>query len=94
MANSITPRCYAYIVRGGYSAGDENDAESVHLLFSLSFLNNHIANFSYGREESRNKVPKAIERHHVTSPESRLHLSGMFKHVSVIVYTPFVSAHV
>ena len=56
-------------------------------LFSLSFLNNRIANFSYGREESRNKVPKPIERHHVTSPESRLHLSGMFKHVSGIVHT-------
>ena len=44
--------------------------------FSLQFLNERIQSFSYGREESRNKVPKPIERTHLMSSSSKLRLSG------------------
>ena len=44
--------------------------------FSLHFLNERIKSFCYGREESRNKVPKSIEKVHITTPGGRLHLSG------------------
>lgn len=45
--------------------------------FSLQFLNERIKSFPYGREESRSKAPKPIDRTHLTTPGGRLRLSGM-----------------
>ncbi len=44
--------------------------------FTLNQLNNRIQNFSYGKTESRNKVPKPIEVSHLSS-EGKLRLSGI-----------------
>lgn len=49
--------------------------------FSLLFLNERIKSFCYGREESRNKVPKSIEKLHITTSGGRLSLSGMLWYV-------------
>ena len=45
--------------------------------FTLSFLNDRIQHFSYGKRESRNKPPKPIEKVHLESPGSKMHLSGI-----------------
>ena len=45
--------------------------------FTMSFLNDRIQHFSYGKRGSRNKPPKPIEKVHLESPGSKKHLSGI-----------------
>lgn len=44
--------------------------------FKLTLLNDRISNFSYGKKELRNKIPKPLERKHILLPGSKLRLSG------------------
>lgn len=46
--------------------------------FTLKQLNDRIMNFSYGKTESRNRIPKPIEvSNNFISPEGKLRLSGI-----------------
>ena len=44
--------------------------------FTIEFLNQRVSNFSYGKAESRNKIPKPLQQDQITSNGHRLHLSG------------------
>ena len=44
--------------------------------FSLNFLNERIKSFCYGKAESRSKPPKPLEKKHIESSGSKMHLSG------------------
>ena len=46
-----------------------------HKYFTLEFLNERIANFSFGRTEKRNKPPRSFTNNDLTG--SKMHLSGM-----------------
>ena len=45
--------------------------------FTLHFLNERIASFSYGKAEYRNKPPKDLEKARIESQGSTMHLSGI-----------------
>lgn len=47
-----------------------------HNYFTLDFLNERIANFSYGRVEKRNKPPRPFTVNDING--SKLPLSGMY----------------
>lgn len=52
--------------------------------FTLSFLNERIANFPYGRTEKRNKPPHPITLANLSG--SKLRLSGKIKHKMHLLY--------
>ena len=45
------------------------------LYFSIDFMNDRFANFTYGSSEVENKPPKLIEKKHIQS-DNKLPLSG------------------
>lgn len=57
--------------------------------FTLSFLNDRIQNFSYGKRESQNKPPKPIEKKHLESTGSKMHLSAVQMWM-LAIYLPLI----